>query len=300
MIDGKKENGRINAIRKHILLWYAQQGREGLPWRRTKNMYKIAVAEIMLQQTNVPKVIEKYKDFLRIFPTVHDLAQAQQSEVVQQWRGLGYNRRAIHLHKMAQQIVEKYGGRFPSDHAMLITLPGIGPYTSRSIPIFAKNTDIATRDVNIDRIMTRIHKDPSASLTQITQWIERYLPPGRSRDWHNALMDFASIICTKRAPLCQQCPIKELCKSFPMPQEPVSKKKKEVGRMECGRHVPRRIYRGRIVEFLRAGSAGPAEIGLAVKRDWNMVTDMSWLREVLHGLKKEHMIDDCDDMWSLH
>lgn len=283
---------KIIAIQSKIFAWYAQYGRKGLPWRKTKNMYRVAVSEIMLQQTNVPKVIEKYKEFLRVFPSVRHLAQAKQSSVLQQWSGLGYNRRAIYLHKMAQEIVQNHKGRFPQDHEQLIKLHGVGPYTSKSILIFACNTDIATRDVNIDRIMRRIHKQPTASEDRILQWIDLYLPLGRSRDWHNALMDFASVICTKRSPTCDVCPIKAECRSFPCPQDVVTVKRKEIGRSECGRDVPRRIYRGRIIEFLRAQDGTASMIGQVIKKDWKEKTDLQWCEEVLQGLKKDHMIDD--------
>jgi A/G-specific adenine glycosylase len=246
----------------------------------------------MLQQTNVPKVIEKYKEFLRVFPSVRDLAQAKQSAVLQQWSGLGYNRRAIYLHKMAQEIVQKHKGRFPHDPEQLIKLHGIGPYTSKSILIFACNTDIATRDVNIDRIMRRVHKQPLAVEDRIVQWIDLYLPLGRSRDWHNALMDFASVICTKRSPTCDVCPIKAECRSFPSPQDAIIVKKKEIGRSECGRDVPRRIYRGRIIEYLRTQNGTANVIGQAIKKDWKEKSDLKWCEEVLQGLKKDHMIDD--------
>ena len=295
----KKTTEHIGGIQQKILAWYKESGRKDLPWRKTNDMYHIAVSEIMLQQTNVPKVIQKYAEFLSVFPTVEVLANAPQSDVLQQWSGLGYNRRAIYLHRMAQDVVREHGGVFPQDPEQLVQLYGVGPYTSRSIPIFARNADMATHDVNIVRIFRRIHKDMSASDAKMRQWTEEYLPHGHSRDWHNALMDFASLICTKRSPACATCPIAVHCRSYPCPQDMLVVKKKEIGRLEKGKHVPRRIYRGRIIEFLRSQSADVLTIGKVIKKDWHSGRDAAWCDGVLRGLEKDHMITDVDGIWSL-
>jgi A/G-specific adenine glycosylase len=177
----------ITRLRRRIFAWYKQFGRHDLPWRKTTDLYHTAVAEIMLQQTNVPKVIEKYQQFIARFPTLIDLAQARQKDVMMHWQGLGYNRRAIYLHKMAQYVANEHDGIFPKDPNTLITLPGIGPYTSRSILIFARNRQIATWDVNIARVFRRWHGKKEADEKKIEKWCDDLLPSRRSRDWHNAL-----------------------------------------------------------------------------------------------------------------
>lgn len=289
----------IASVQRAILTWYTAYGRHDLPWRTTTSLYRVAVAEVMLQQTNVPKVMEKYTAFLTRFPTVRALADAAQADVIRQWRGLGYNRRAMHLHKMAQAVVRDHGGRFPTDPAVLITLPGIGPYTSRSIPIFARNHDLATHDVNIVRVIRRWHDLGDFTDADIALWTARYLPRGRSCAWHNALMDFASLVCTKRAPLCATCPVRRWCASYPAPHDPVVRKKKEVGRSERGVHVPRRIYRGRIVEFLRTAPATRNAIGAAIKKDWQARRDGTWCDGVLQTLARDGMIAQTGRYWHL-
>jgi A/G-specific adenine glycosylase len=290
---------KIEVIHKRIMFWYRKYGRHDLPWRKTVDIYHIAIAEIMLQQTNVPKVIEKYTSFLKRFPTITRLAQASQKDVITQWQGLGYNRRAIYVHKMAQKIVKDFQGIFPNEPEVLMELSGIGAYTSRSILIFARNHDVATCDVNIARIMRRLHKKKSASEKQVIQWTEKFLYQGHSRDWHNALMDFASIICTKRAPQCLQCPLGDMCFSFPNPQDEKKTARKEIGRSECDKHVPRRIFRGRIVEFLRQRNGTVNDIGQAIKKDWHEANDHEWCKNVLEGLKKDQMVLCKNDVWML-
>lgn len=293
----KKE--QIKIIQDGILAWYKKQGRHDLPWRHTEDLYVIAVSEIMLQQTNVPKVIEKFKEFTENFPTVGSLARADQKTVVQNWQGLGYNRRAMYLHKMAQSVVSEYEGVFPRDVDVLRQLPGIGPYTSKSIVIFARNDDVATWDVNIIRVLRRWRGKKEMSEKMVATWAQRFLPIGRSRDWHNALMDFASLVCTKRSPKCDMCFLATVCRSFPDPHDFVQVRRKEVGRVECGKHIPRRIYRGRIVDFLRERSGSVDVIGPVIKKDWSNEDDHIWCEEVLQGLKKDGMVKCKNNVWML-
>ncbi len=293
------EKNDVKCAQKNIMAWYRSCGRHDLPWRKTMDIYHIAVSEIMLQQTNVPKVIEKYISFIERFPTIESLAKSQQKDVIMQWQGLGYNRRAIYLHKMAQSVQNDFGGFFPEDPNILISLIGFGPYTSRSIPIFARNCDIAACDVNIARIMRRVHKVNDASEKQVIFWTEELLYHGHSRDWHNALMDFASIICTKRSPQCEMCPIKKQCLSFPDPQDAKKILRTEVGRSEHGKHIPRRIFRGRIIEYLRTHKGTTDQIGNVIKKDWQSTKDRVWCESVLKGLKKDHMIVCEDGVWLL-
>ena len=289
----------VSDVQESIFSWYMENGRHDLPWRKTEDLYYIAVSEVMLQQTNVPKVIEKFGVFMKSFPTIYDLARAEQKEVIKLWQGLGYNRRAIYLHKMAQSIVHEYDGVFPEDPKILITLYGIGPYTSRSILIFALNENIVTWDVNIVRIVKRFFKKNDVDDKMIEELCMDLLPHGRSRDWHNALMDFASLICTKRSPKCMQCPLKMVCCSYPSPDDVVEVKRKEVGRKENGRHIPRRIYRGRIVEFLRDNIGTTDEIGVVIKNDWLLSKDYKWCENVLKGLEKDGIIMCKKGKWML-
>ncbi len=298
-VIARKRDGMRVGIRRAIFAWYRAHGRHDLPWRKNLSVYRVAVAEIMLQQTNVPKVIEKYTAFLTVFPTVHTLAAASQADVVRQWQGLGYNRRAVNVHKMAQIVVQEYNGKFPTDPEQLRTLPGVGPYTSHAIPIFARNSNLATHDVNIARVVRRWHAMRMPSDARIATLAAAYAPRGRSRAWHSALMDFASLVCTKRAPQCATCPLRRQCRSYPAPRDPVVHKKKEVGRSENGKHIPRRIYRGRIVEFLRTAPATRNAIGAAIKKDWSVHADGAWCDTVLQTLVRDGMIVQKGNQWRL-
>jgi len=290
---------KIQKLRRTIFAWYKKNGRHELPWRKTSDVYHVAIAEIMLQQTNVPKVIEKYKEFIRYFPTINDLAQAPQRDIILLWKGLGYNRRALYVHKMAQKIVVDYESIFPKDIETLESLPGIGSYTSRSILIFAYDKNITTRDVNINRLVRRIYGKKDIDDKILATQVDTIFPHRRSRDWHNALMDIASAVCTKRLPKCVDCSLYKYCKSFPDPDDYVTISKKEVGRNEDKKYVPRRIYRGRIIEYLRTNEGSRSEIGCVIKSDWDTEVDEEWLEEILQKLRKEGMIVQKSNVWTL-
>jgi len=193
-------------VQEIILSWYALHGRK-LPWRETRDPYKVLVSEMMLQQTQVDRVIPKYHAFLKRFPTVEDLAKASPAEVLQYWSGLGYNRRALYLHKCAQVLHEKK--EFPQSVEELQKLPGLGPYTAAAVLSFALNKDVVVVDVNISLLYKRIFY-PRTDVDKIALEV---LSLGRSRDWHNALMDLGSLYCHRKNPDCVHCPVKNLCAS---------------------------------------------------------------------------------------
>ena len=174
--------------------WWKKNARD-LPWRCDNSPYNVLVSEVMLQQTQVNRVVPKYLEFLRQFPSVEDLATADTKQLLQVWSGLGYNRRALWLRDAARQICDR--GSFPKTVKELRELKGIGPYTSRSILIFAFNEDLATVDTNIRRVLIAsgfANEDMSNAQLQIVA--EDLLLRGRSRDWHNALMDYGSLVST--------------------------------------------------------------------------------------------------------
>ena len=184
----------IEKFQKKIFSWWEESKRE-LPWRETTDPYYIMVAEIMLQQTQVNRTKEKYLQFIEKFPTVKDLAVAETAEVLKYWSGLGYNRRALWLQEAAKQIDER--GTFPRLPEELVKLKGIGPYTSKSILIFAFNDDLATIDTNIRRILIAENfAEETTSEKELFELASKLLPKGQSRDWHNALMDYGSIVLT--------------------------------------------------------------------------------------------------------
>lgn len=183
-------------IHDRIFDWWANNKLE-YPWRNTPNPYHVLVSEFMLQQTQATRVIPKFTAFVKKFPTLDALAESSQSEVLRLWSGLGYNRRAVQLQNAAQTLLD--WGHFPDDPQELIKLKGIGPYSSRSIPIFAFNKDIGTVDTNIRRVfITEGFATDETSQKDLFRIADELVPHGRSRDWHNALMDYGSKVVSAR------------------------------------------------------------------------------------------------------
>ncbi len=250
---------KIPLVQKNILDWYAQEKRD-LPWRETTDPYKILVSEIMLQQTQVDRVIPKYQNFLLQFPTVESLAKASSAEVIVAWSGLGFNRRALRLAELAKKIVQLK--KFPETEKELLILKGIGPYTASAVASFAFNQDVIVLDTNIRRVFHRLsfeHKTTQNEL--LTKELEtlaaRLLPKGNSRIWHNALMDFGATICLAQTPKCLQCPIQTLC-SFKKVLETSSREEQQVllslTRVKNKQGTfknSERFYRGKILDYLR-------------------------------------------------
>ena len=188
----------IELFRGKVFEFYSKNGRS-FPWRKTTDRYAVMISEIMLQQTQAERVVPKFEAWLQEFPDIPSLASAPLRSVLSLWSGLGYNSRAVRLQRCAAIINDSFDGIVPGEPAVLKTLPGIGEYTCRSIPVFADNFDTAAVDTNIRRIM--IHElgfpeDISPGILQ--QEAEALVPPGRSREWHNALMDYGSLVLTSK------------------------------------------------------------------------------------------------------
>lgn len=182
----------ISSFQAMIFDWWGHNKRD-LPWRRTRDPYKILVSEMMLQQTQVSRVLPKYEEFLTVFPDVTHLAKASTADVIRLWKGLGYNRRALYLKKAAESVASKYGGIFPDDEAGLTNLPGLGTYTARALMVFAFEKDVAMVDTNIRQIITHffLHDAPEKDKT-VQEIADALVPKGRSWEWHQALMDYGS------------------------------------------------------------------------------------------------------------
>ena len=184
------DQAAVREFQQKVMDWWTENRRD-LPWRNNPSPYEVMVSEVMLQQTQVNRVIPKYLEFLREFPTLEALAKAETKHLLTVWSGLGYNRRALWLREAASQIVER--GEFPQDAKKLRDLKGIGPYTSRSILIFAFNKDIAAVDTNIRRVMIATGFATEEMVEcQLQEVADTLLLRGRSSDWHNALMDYGS------------------------------------------------------------------------------------------------------------
>jgi A/G-specific adenine glycosylase len=211
-------NGReLTTFRKQLLAWFRQFQRE-LPWRGTKDPYRIWLSEIMLQQTRVVAVIPYYEKFLQGFPDVHALAAAPQEEVLRLWSGLGYYSRARNLQKAAQQIVAKHGGQFPTRLEDVLDLPGIGNYTAAAILSIGFNGKHAVLDGNVARVLARlgaIHGD----LREPRRWqklqktADALLDANSPGDWNQAMMELGATVCTPKSPQCLLCPVGAFCQA---------------------------------------------------------------------------------------
>ena len=227
----KLSRKKIENFREFIFSWWGGNKRN-LPWRHTHDSYKILVSEVMLQQTQVLRVIEKYREFIQRYPTIFDLAKAPAADVLRVWKGMGYNRRALYLKKAAQTVVSHYGGVFPESEKVLVKLPGLGTYTARAILVFAYKKDVACVDTNIRQIITHFffHDKPQKPAV-IHSVADELVPRGKAWEWHQALMDFGALAMPNAK--CQ------------MP----NKKKKAIPFKESNR-----FYRGRIIDRLREGN----------------------------------------------
>ena len=201
-----------------LLKWYREYGRD-LPWRRTSDPYRILVSEVMLQQTQVDRVIPKYHEFLEKYPTLKDLASAEPDDVRETWYPLGYNIRPYRLHSIACESVERYGGTIPKKSEDLMSLKGIGRYTAGAVRSFAFNEDAAILDTNVMRVLHRVFVGEGEAKSQKAKlWMlsEESIPKGKGYDFNQALMDFGAMVCTARKPYCLLCPMREFCKAFPV------------------------------------------------------------------------------------
>jgi A/G-specific adenine glycosylase len=206
-------------FRRTLLTWYRAHGRD-LPWRRTSDPYHILVSEVMLQQTQVDRVLPKYHEWLGRYPSLAALAIADESDVSQTWRPLGYNIRPRRLHAIARESVERYGGELPSDEATLLSFKGIGAYTAGAIRSFAFGQRAAILDTNVARVLFRVfigRGDPKAHAMRKQLWAvsEALVPHKHVFDFNQGLMDFGATVCVARKPKCTGCPMTRMCRSFP-------------------------------------------------------------------------------------
>jgi A/G-specific adenine glycosylase len=203
-------------FRRRLLAWYHLNGRD-LPWRRTDDPYHILVSEVMLQQTQVDRVLPKYHEWLEKYPSLEALAAAPEGDVSETWRPLGYNIRPRRLHAIARESVASYGGTLPSDHETLLSFKGIGAYTAGAIRSFAFRQRAAIVDTNVARVLFRVFVgagDPKAHAMKRHLWAvsEALVPRKNVFDFNQGLMDLGATVCTSRGPRCGVCPMLKLCR----------------------------------------------------------------------------------------
>jgi A/G-specific adenine glycosylase len=209
------DSSRIGAFRRSLTRWYASQKRD-LPWRRTRDPYRIWISEIMLQQTRVAAVIPYYERFLERFPDVESLAAASDQELLAMWAGLGYYSRARNLHRAAKQIVSQ--GGFPKSYAGLRQLAGVGDYTAAAIASIAYDLPHAVLDGNVMRVLSRLDNDPSdissaPARVRMQQRAQQLLDPKLPAEFNQAMMELGATLCLPRQPQCLLCPVSELCQA---------------------------------------------------------------------------------------
>jgi A/G-specific adenine glycosylase len=196
-------------FRKALLSWYDLHAR-ALPWRESRDPYRVWVSEIMLQQTRVAAVIAHYREFLKRFPTVKKLAAAREPSVLAAWSGLGYYRRARMLHAAAKAVVREHKGKFPTTVEGWRALPGIGRYTAAAIASIAFGERVAVVDGNVERVLSRVSGRRLAS-EEVWQAAEKFLDQKRPGDFNQAMMELGATVCTPRSPACLTCPVVALC-----------------------------------------------------------------------------------------
>ncbi len=199
-----------------IVAWQRRHGRHDLPWQRGRDPYRVWLSEVMLQQTQVATVVGYYERFVARFPDVQTLAAASTDEVLAHWSGLGYYRRAQHLHLAARQVVAQHGGRFPRDSATLATLPGVGRSTAAAIAVFSRAERSAILDGNVKRVLTRVFgfgRDLAGAANERALWelAESLVPERGIATYTQGLMDLGAQVCVQRQPHCAQCPVAGHC-----------------------------------------------------------------------------------------
>jgi A/G-specific adenine glycosylase len=228
-------------LQRALLRWY-RTNRRRLPWRQSRNPYRILVSEIMLQQTQVQTVIPYYRRFLENFPDLPQLARAPLSKVLKLWEGLGYYSRARNLHALAKEVMRRFRGRLPSNGRELRALPGIGRYTAGAILSIAFHQDVPVVDGNVQRVLARLYGlrgNLHSVCGQRRLWAlaELLLPRGHAGDHNQALMDLGATICTSTSPQCNRCPLRATCRALKMNlvhQIPAKKRKRPLPHFHIG------------------------------------------------------------------
>jgi len=263
----------ILSFQKKIFDWWDDNKRD-LPWRHTRDPYRIIVSEIMLQQTQVSRVLPKYDEFLYFFPDVYDLAKSPASKVLKAWKGMGYNRRALYLKKIAETIVNDYNGEFPEDEHLLTKLPGVGSYTARAILVFAFGNDLAMVDTNIRQIITHFFFHDEKQPPSVVQYIaDQLLPSENAWAWHQALMDYGAI---------------EMQKAKACLRSRQGKQKKVKGGVILYRDT-NRFFRGRIIDLLREQTYKNEDMLEYIARTYKK--DRTFINDILHSLVKDGLVE---------
>ncbi len=231
----------VSAVQRRLLGWYAEHGRD-LPWRKTSDPYAILVSEVMLQQTQVDRVIPRWYAWLARFPTLVDLARASRADAIRAWQGLGYNLRAVRLHGIATQCVAEHSGELPRTLDGLLRLKGVGRYTAGAVACFAFGLPATMVDTNVRRVLSRVF---SASPEEVDGLAVAVLPADNAYAWNQALMDLGATTCRAARPLCLVCPLLDVCAA------PGASSRVKPAAGNAAFAGSSRYFRGRILDALR-------------------------------------------------
>lgn len=248
---------------QEALLGWGEGHRRDLPWRRTRDPWAVLVSELMLQQTQVARVVPKYGAFLARFPTVAACASASVGDVVRAWAGLGYNRRAVNLHRLATVVVAEHAGQLPTELTALRALPGVGPYTARAVLAFAHERDVGVLDTNARRVLSRAFAERAVGAAGAQRLADDVVPSGRGWAWNSTVLDLGATVCRARAPRCPACPLGSLC-AWARAGGPDPAARSQAAQQSFAGSD--RQGRGRLVDALRHGPVPLAE--LAVVAGW--------------------------------
>ena len=256
----------LTDFRTALLAW-APSGWRELPWRRTRDPWTVLVSELMLQQTQVGRVVPRWEAFMARWPTVAACAAAPQSEVVRAWSGLGYNRRAINLHRCAIAVAARPDGALPAELGALMALPGIGPYTARAVLAFAFGRDVGVLDTNAARVITRAAVGRPVARAALQRVADEVVPVGHGWEWNQAVLDLGATVCAAR-PACAACPLAAVCAW-----------RRSGGADPAARTRGQGVFagsdreaRGRLVEALRRGPIADAALACGYPDDAERVT----------------------------
>jgi A/G-specific adenine glycosylase len=249
-----------------IHAWGTENGsgsrRPDLPWRSTRDPWAVLVSEVMAQQTNLKRVVPTYARLLDRFPSPAVCAAAPLGEVLRAWKGLGYNRRARHLHAAATAIVARHGGRVPSELPALLGLPGVGPYTARAVLAFAFGADVGVVDTNAGRVLSRAVAGRSLGLGEAQELVDTMVPAGRGWEFGQALLDLGATVCVSGAPTCGSCPVRRRCRwatAGQIPPDP-ARGSAAVSVGQTPFEGSDRQGRGRLVDALRSAAVTAAAL----------------------------------------
>ncbi|MBO9532943.1 MAG: A/G-specific adenine glycosylase [Solirubrobacteraceae bacterium] len=245
-IDSERQAAIDDRLQAGLLEWYGVQGRD-LPWRRTSDPYAVLVSEVMLQQTQVSRVVPRFEAWLERWPTADDLAAAPAAEVLAEWSGLGYNSRALRLHATAKAVAEQ---GWPDDEAGLRALPGIGPYTAAAVTAFALRRPAAAVDTNQQRVLDRWDGAAGRTAVEVRRRALEFVPVDAPDAWNHALMDLGATICTARTARCDACPVASDCASAGLVDPAAERALRRASRQAVPFESTPRFVRGRIVAAL--------------------------------------------------